>query len=601
MSVRKLLLVGLFMAVGMEAALLSHIIDRVLELRGLQLEVATLFQQSRELFLSLQQIADQTYAVKVHILSEAELLFREVSCCGDEWAAFSDAVMLENGSAQVARAYQALNDAVYAHANGEYERILETIRANEFLPYYAIAATASVVGLAFLFVLKTILSPITRLTEAVEAVGLGDRFIFSHKFFEPSEIVSIGTVFEKLLAQLRHELTRREDEINELQQAARRDAEAKEEHLSKIIAASSSPIFILDVAGNVTTWNKAMSSLTQIAESEAIGRAFTVDFLWVSDRPVFQSEIEKVRNNESSSPIQVKVQGRGSQPVTLVVTITAVSDGVNEVSGFTCLGQVVEDFFKERAAALELQQVNEFSSLAASAAHQVNQPLQKIRLYLANAKNRLRVKNLDAEGLKDKLYGADTQLTRVAAIMDQLRDVGRVIEPVSGGFELRRVLERCIELINPGCKESGISVESDIALANERVSGHPLSLEKALLACLTNASDAIKLNDVATGKIQIQALITGEGAAKITIKDNGGGIEGALLDKLFDPFFTTYTDDQHLGLGLTISRAHVQQTGGMINVQSYEDGATVTLFYPASALLSEDHLVAYGHDPEVLE
>ena len=155
------------MAVGMEAALLSHIIDRVLELRGLQLEVATLFQQSRELFLSLQQIADQTYAVKVHILSEAELLFREVSCCGDEWAAFSDAVMLENGSAQVAPAYQALNDAVYAHANGEYERILETIRANEFLPYYAIAATAAVVGLAFLFVLKTILSPITRLTEAV--------------------------------------------------------------------------------------------------------------------------------------------------------------------------------------------------------------------------------------------------------------------------------------------------------------------------------------------------------------------------------------------------------------------------------------------------
>ena len=106
---------------------------------------------------------------------------------------------------------------------------------------------------------------------------------------------------------------------------------------------------------------------------------------------------------------------------------------------------------------------------------------------------------------------------------------------------------------------------------------------------------------MATGNIQIQALITGEGAAKITIKDNGGGIEGALLDKLFDPFFTTYTDDQHLGLGLTISRAHVQQTGGMINVQSYKDGATVTVFYPASALLSEDHMVAYGHDPEVLE
>jgi PAS domain S-box-containing protein len=532
---------------------------------------------------------EQTYAVRNHTLLEAEKIIQEISCCAEEWAALSQAVKVADGPAGYDASYRALYDAVYAYADGKYQVIVATIGDNEYLPYYAIAATSVVVLIAFFFVLKVILDPVSRLTESVEAVGLGDEYSFPQRIFYPREIVLLGSTFQRLISQLRHELSGREVALREIQMKAQREAEAKASHLSNIISGSASPIFMLDLAGNITSWNGRMAALTSLHESHAIDRNFALDFLWGSDKSVFQSETEKIKSGTSSGPIQLKVQGRCDQPITMLVTITAVLDAEGEPSGFTCMGQEVDDFFKDATQRLERQQANQFSMLAASAAHQVSQPLQKIRLYLANAKNRVRMKNFEPEGIKEKLDGADFQLNRVASIIDQLRDLGRVADPVSGGFELRQVLDRCIELTSPVYKEVGISVQSDIQLTDQRVNGHPLSLEKTVLACLTNAKDAIDRRGISQGEITIRARITDKRDIKITIEDNGVGIEPAVLGRVFDPFFSTYTDDRHLGLGLATSRAYLEETGGIIRIESDGDGTVVTLFYSSTALALVDH------------
>jgi len=599
LTTRQLLFFGFLAAFGIELIFVGYLIDRVLELRGLQLEVATVLQQSRELFQVLNQIPDQTYALRNHTLLEAEAIMRDISCCTEEWASLSEAVRVAGPPGDFDALYRALYDAVYAYSDGKYEAILAIIGDNRFLPLYAIAGTSVVVVIAFFFVLKVILDPVRRLTEAVDAVGLGDEYVFSQRMFYPREIVLLGGTFEKLISQLRHELTGREVALREIQLKARREAEAKASHLSSIISGSASPIFMLDAAGTITSWNGKMASLTRLHESEATGRNFALDFLWGSDKSVFQSETEKTRSGQSSDPIHLKVQGRGSHPITMLVTITAVSDQEGEPSGFTCMGQVVDEFFKSATQRLERQQANQFSMLAASAAHQVGQPLQKIRLYLANAKNRLRMKNFEPQSIKEKLDGADVQLSRVASIMDQLRDLGRVADPVSGGFELRQVLERCIELVRPVYEDFGISVQADIALTDQRVNGHPLSLEKTVLACLTNARDGIDRRGRSQGKISLRARITSKGDIEVTIEDNGAGIDAAVLDKVFDPFFTTYTDDQHLGMGLAMSRAYLQETGGAIDVKSDGDGTVVTLLYSSAALSPLDHSTGSGDVQEV--
>ena len=594
LSTRQLLFCGFLVAVGIELIFISYIIDRVLELRSLQLEVAAIFQKSRELFHSLEHMPDQTYAVRNHTLLEAKKIMQEISCCAEEWATLSQAVKVADGPADYDASYRALYDAVYAYADGKYHVVVATIGDNTYLPYYAIAATSGVVLIAFFFVLKIILNPISRLTESVEAVGLGDEYLFSERVFYPREIVLLGRTFQKLIGQLRHELSSREVALREVQIKAQREAEARASHLSSIISGSASPIFMLDTAGTITLWNGTMADLTLLTEGQAIGRNFALDFLWGSDKSVFQSETEKIRSGKSSAPIQLNVQGRGSQPITMLVTITVLLDREGELSGFTCMGQVVDDFFKNATQRLERQQANQFSMLAASAAHQVSQPLQKIRLYLANAKNRVRMKDFEPEGIKEKLDGADNQLNRVASIMDQLRDLGRVADPVSGGFELRQVLDRCIELVRPVYGGIGISVHSHIELTDQRVNGHPLSLEKTVLACLTNAKEAIDRGGISRGEITLRARITDKSDVEVSIEDNGVGIDAAVMSKVFDPFFTTYTDDQHLGMGLSMSRAYLQETGGAIGVKSEGDGAVVTLLYPSTALVPVDHSTGSG-------
>ena len=573
---------------------IGYIIDRVLELRGLQLELATIFQKTRELFHSLEHMSEQTYAVRHHTLLEAEKIIQDISCCAEEWASLLEAVRVADGPTDYDASYRVLYDAVYAYADGKYEVIVATIGDNTYLPYYAIAGSSVVVTIAFFFVLKVILDPVRQLTEAVDAVGLGDEYLFPRRIYYPREIVLLGSTFQKLIGQLRHELSGREVALREIQLKAQREAEAKASHLSSIISGSASPIFMLDTAGTITSWNRTMADLTLLNESQAIGRHFALDFLWGSDKSVFQSETEKIRSGESSAPIQLNVQGRGSQPIIMLVTITVVLDREGEPSGFTCMGQVVDDFFKNATQRLERQQANQFSMLAASAAHHVSQPLQKIRLYLANAKNRVRMKNFEPEGIKEKLDGADVQLNRVASIMDQLRDLGRIADAVSGGFELRQVLDRCIDLVSPVYRECGISVQTDIALADQRINGHPLSLEKAVLACLTNAKEAIDRRGKSQGEITLRARVSDKSDIEVTIEDNGAGIDAAVLSKVFDPFFTTYTDDRHLGMGLAISRAYLQETGGAIDVKSDSNGTVVTLRYSSAAMVPVDHSTGSG-------
>ena len=75
------------------------------------------------------------------------------------------------------------------------------------------------------------------------------------------------------------------------------------------------------------------------------------------------------------------------------------------------------------------------------------------------------------------------------------------------------------------------------------------------------------------------------------VKDNGIGVEHESMEKLFDPFYTTYTDERHLGLGLTTARASVEEANGSLDIASGLNGACVMISYPPDALLQEAKII----------
>ncbi len=105
------------------------------------------------------------------------------------------------------------------------------------------------------------------------------------------------------------------------------------------------------------------------------------------------------------------------------------------------------------------------------------------------------------------------------------------------------------------------------------INGNPEQLSKTIMCLLGNAVYAVVKKAQNTSyepEIAMNAEIADD-AVKITIRDNGIGIEGTIINKIFDPFFTTKTTGEAAGVGLYLSREIVQNHGGDISVKSVKD------------------------------
>ena len=232
----------------------------------------------------------------------------------------------------------------------------------------------------------------------------------------------------------------------------------------------------------------------------------------------------------------------------------------------------------------EAQQSSYFSQLASSAAHQLNQPLQKMRLYLANAQNRLRLPTFDQDVLVEKLTGVEVELSTVSEIIDHLREFGRPIEPMPNGFQIGTVIERCLDLSRGSLLEQGIEVVLDCQLSEEIADGHPLQIEKPLIALLNNAREAVLEGVPNQPKITIVATSDSADIAKIVVSDNGCGLVEEFRDRIFEPFFSTRTAGKNVGLGLSVAQAVISELGGRLTLDSDNGWTVATMVVPLRSL-----------------
>jgi C4-dicarboxylate-specific signal transduction histidine kinase len=110
-----------------------------------------------------------------------------------------------------------------------------------------------------------------------------------------------------------------------------------------------------------------------------------------------------------------------------------------------------------------------------------------------------------------------------------------------------------------------------------QVNGYENEYSQVLMNLLINAKDALVSQNEDNRKIWIR-VSRRMGKSCLEIRDNAGGISPEIQDKLFDPYFTTKTDEDGTGLGLYISKTIVEQKmSGYIDVSNDEDGAVFTI------------------------
>jgi signal transduction histidine kinase/putative methionine-R-sulfoxide reductase with GAF domain len=263
----------------------------------------------------------------------------------------------------------------------------------------------------------------------------------------------------------------------------------------------------------------------------------------------------------------------------------------DEVTGYA---KELEQRVEERTKALQETQVQLIQSgklaavgtLAAGVAHELNQPLMVIRGY---AQELLADPRVADEEAREDLRRIEAQTTRMAAIVNHLRDFSRQSKGKREVTDLNQVATRAFAFLGQQLKARNIEVIQALDPALPKVWADPLQIEQVLLNLVTNARDAIDASGRGTLTVRTEALHDARVALSVT--DTGPGIPPDLQGRIFDPFFTTKEVGKGTGLGLSICIGIVEEHGGELRVDSpvaEGRGARFTIVLPGSLRDSDE-------------
>jgi PAS domain S-box-containing protein len=247
----------------------------------------------------------------------------------------------------------------------------------------------------------------------------------------------------------------------------------------------------------------------------------------------------------------------------------------------TGIGGINIDVSERKAAAAQIIQSSKLATLgemATSVAHELNQPLNVIRMAAGNGRRKISNDTADLEYLNDKLERIEEQTARAAAIISHMRMFGRNAKEDPESVDPRNVVTNALELMGEQLRLSGIEIVTELAKDCAPVLGHAIQMEQVILNLLTNARDAMVTND-GEATITLRVFEDDQGV-HITSEDTGGGIPKDVLPRIFEPFYTTKEMGKGTGLGLSVSYGIVHDMNGTIVAENINDGVRFTITLP---------------------
>jgi PAS domain S-box-containing protein len=226
-----------------------------------------------------------------------------------------------------------------------------------------------------------------------------------------------------------------------------------------------------------------------------------------------------------------------------------------------------------------LARLTTMGELAASIAHEINQPLAAV---VTNGRACLRWMALDEPNLDEAraaISAVVNQGMRASEIIDRIRSLLRKSPPQMTLLDINKLIREVLALINHEVQRNGVSLHADLADDPAAIAGDRVRLQQVVLNLLMNAVESICAAPGRSRQVSVTSR-NGAGEMLIAIRDSGVGIDPKHLDELFHPFFTTKPNG--MGMGLAISRSTIESHGGRLWAANNPDGgATFQFTLPA--------------------
>jgi C4-dicarboxylate-specific signal transduction histidine kinase len=450
-----------------------------------------------------------------------------------------------------------LGVGVYSAARGNPLGVFYSLAQTPYLIGYFLLAGASIGALEASFTTRYgfIIGTFLELVTFSLALGYRFRLVEREKFNTQTDLLALqGNVNEQLKIQV--------DERTQELESATKELRSINSDYEALLQSVSVGVASIDMHGqknfaniNYQSLEKSISQLTQ-----TINRHIGTESL------------------SGTHELTIKGKNKVEHHLLLSTAERLATDG--RQTGFWLVVTDVTDMRQKEASLNQAAKMATLGEMSTGMAHELNQPLNVIRLTMENVRRKLAQDDVQQEFLLSKFDRIDDQVTRASKLVSLMRTFGRVAPSAFEPFDLIESTFRAIDLMQEQLRLSQIKISADLPHSVPAiVNGSSSQYEQVLINLMSNARDAISLGSASGGTIDVGFKVEAD-VFVISVEDTGGGIAEDVIDRIFEPFFTTKSVGEGTGLGGAISYGIINDMNGTIGATNTNLGALFEIRLP---------------------
>ena len=331
------------------------------------------------------------------------------------------------------------------------------------------------------------------------------------------------------------------------------------EYTRQVIASMANGILSLDTEGRIASYNQPAIELLGLTENEVKGKNLEslIDFAVCGIQKTLKDCVLVLDQ-------EIFYKNKTGDVIPLALSSTPILDEAGTCQGAVIVLRDLSDIKKLEEKVRRSEKLAAVGQLAAGVAHEIRNPLSSIRGFAQFLSHSLKDRPQDKEYAETMVIEVDRINGVVANLLTFARPTTVEISPTV----ISELVEHCVRLVEADAVSRGVNVQMKISdLAKLPLDANQIT--QALLNLLLNALQALPPK----GNIEIGAELDGTDARlHLWVKDDGPGIPNNLMEKIFEPFYTTH--EKGTGLGLAIVHKIAENHNGEVRVNSPPPGMT---------------------------
>jgi two-component system, sporulation sensor kinase E len=353
--------------------------------------------------------------------------------------------------------------------------------------------------------------------------------------------------------------------------------------LAMVLESMTDGIVVTNREHRIVLFNKSAERLLPLGAEDIIDRP-----LWeaVTDRQLSLFFSETLAGQGKVTDREFGL-GNGAARILAISILPLVREG--SIQGNLVHAEDVTEKRSKEARLRRAESLASLTTLAAGVAHEIKNPLGSIGIHLQLIQKKMAAKTrIGTQDIRQYLVVISEEVDRLNRIVVDFLFAVKPMDTVLADGDLNHVVQELLDFVRPELDQAGVAIESELSPSVPLLRMDPRYIKQALLNLIKNGVSAMPDG----GTLRVETRRAGDDVV-VKVSDTGTGIPAEIMDKIFEPYFTTKPFGT--GLGLTIVFKIVKQHFGDISVASRAgEGTTFTITLPVPQ--KEKMLIDYRGD-----